>query len=186
MAKDPAFLFYPNDWIGGTMGFTFEEKGAYMELLMMQFNRGHMSEDMIGRMIGQLWVKVQVKFVVDVDGLWYNERLDLEKNKRKKFVESRTNNRLGENQHTKLKKEKDGHVTTHMENENEDINNINLLHNKVKPNSENFLKNKTEINGTKTKLISTVPPQGEDYLHRRIRERAEAKAATQGDTSLQN
>ena len=35
MAKDPAFLFYPGDWIGGTMGMTFEEKGAYMEILMM-------------------------------------------------------------------------------------------------------------------------------------------------------
>jgi len=38
MAKDPAFLFYPNDYIGGTMGMTFEEKGAYIELLMLQFN----------------------------------------------------------------------------------------------------------------------------------------------------
>jgi len=26
MSKDPAFLFYPNDYIGGTMGMTFEEK----------------------------------------------------------------------------------------------------------------------------------------------------------------
>jgi hypothetical protein len=55
--KDPAFLFYPNDWIGGTMGMTFEEKGAYMELLMMQFNRGHMTSHMIAQTVGQLWVK---------------------------------------------------------------------------------------------------------------------------------
>ena len=46
MGKDPAFLFYPNDYIGGTMGMTFEEKGAYMDVLMMQFNRGHMTEHM--------------------------------------------------------------------------------------------------------------------------------------------
>jgi uncharacterized protein YdaU (DUF1376 family) len=50
MAKDPAFLFYPNDYIGGTMGMTFEEKGAYIELLMLQFNRGHMDGHMIGHM----------------------------------------------------------------------------------------------------------------------------------------
>jgi hypothetical protein len=50
MSKDPAFLFYPNDYIGGTMGMTFEEKGAYMELLMLQFNRGHMTTHMIGHM----------------------------------------------------------------------------------------------------------------------------------------
>jgi uncharacterized protein YdaU (DUF1376 family) len=53
MAKDPAFLFYPNDWIGGTMGMTFEEKGAYMEILMMQFNRGHMTSHMVGQTVGQ-------------------------------------------------------------------------------------------------------------------------------------
>ena len=44
MGKDPAFLFYPNDWLGGTMGMTFEQKGAYMELLMMQFNQGQFTE----------------------------------------------------------------------------------------------------------------------------------------------
>lgn len=59
MAKDPAFLFYPNDWLGGTMGMTFEEKGAYLELLMLQFNRGHMTTDMINHMVGHLWDKVK-------------------------------------------------------------------------------------------------------------------------------
>jgi uncharacterized protein YdaU (DUF1376 family) len=39
MAKDPAFLFYPTDWLGGTMGMTFEQKGAYMNFLMLQFNK---------------------------------------------------------------------------------------------------------------------------------------------------
>ena len=43
MGKDPAFLFYPGDYLSGTMGMTFEEKGAYVELLMMQFNRGHVT-----------------------------------------------------------------------------------------------------------------------------------------------
>ena len=65
MAKDPAFLFYPNDWLGGTMGMTFEEKGAYIDLLIMQFNRGHMTGHMIGQTVGQLWVKLEDKFVVD-------------------------------------------------------------------------------------------------------------------------
>ena len=34
MSKDPAFLFYPNDYLGGTMGMTFEMKGAYIDLLI--------------------------------------------------------------------------------------------------------------------------------------------------------
>lgn len=120
MAKDPAFLFYPNDWIGGTMGMTFEEKGAYVELLMLQFNRGHMTKHMIGQTIGHLWVNIEVKFRMDKEGLWFNERLDLEKEKRKNYSKSRRNNLLGKNQH----KKEVGHMTSHMENEN--INTLNV------------------------------------------------------------
>jgi uncharacterized protein YdaU (DUF1376 family) len=120
MAKDPAFLFYPGDWLGGTMGMTFEEKGAYFELLMLQFNRGHMTSHMIGQAVGQLWDKIKDKFTVDEDGLWYNKRLELEKDNRKKFTNSRKNNMLGVNQHTKNNGVKVGHMTSHMENENKD------------------------------------------------------------------
>jgi uncharacterized protein YdaU (DUF1376 family) len=122
MGKDPAFLFYPGDWLGGTIGMTFEEKGAYMELLMMQFNRGHMTSHMIGQVVGQHWVKLQDKFVQDEDGLWYNVRLDQEKEKRKTFVKTRKNNLSGKNQYTKPDKNNahmNGHMTSHMENENE-------------------------------------------------------------------
>lgn len=130
MAKDPAFLFYPNDYIGGTMGMTFEEKGAYMELLMTQFNRGHMTsqviEQVLGHTFGRLWVTIKDKFIIDGQGLYYNERLDMEKSKRKNFTESRRNNVLGKNQHTKtdghkpsdMTKHIGGHMTSHMENEN--------------------------------------------------------------------
>ena len=121
MSKDPAFLFYPNDYIGGTMGMTFEEKGAYMELLMMQFNRGHMTSHMIGHIVGQLWDTIQHKFIQDNKGLWYNERLEAEKNKRKLYTESRINNKRGKNQYSKGKKQS-GHMTSHMENENENEN----------------------------------------------------------------
>jgi uncharacterized protein YdaU (DUF1376 family) len=122
MPKDPAFLFYPNDWLGGTLGMTFEEKGAYMELLMLQFNRGHMTNDMIAQTVGQLFGQIQDKFIQDEQGLWFNARLEYEKNRRKKYVESRANNKSGENQHTKKEKKEAGHMTNHtkghMENEN--------------------------------------------------------------------
>lgn len=129
MAKDPAFLFYPGDWLGGTLGMTFEEKGAYMELLMMQFTRGHMTEHMIGQCVGQLWVKLQDKFIKDNKGLWYNPRLDEEKEKRKNYVDSRKNNKNGTNQHTKKHPKKSGHMSSHMEDENvnENINEDKLI-----------------------------------------------------------
>ena len=123
MSKDPAFLFYPSDYLGGTMGMTFEEKGAYIDLLMLQFNRGHMTEHMIGHTVGQLWKNIKDKFIQDPTGLWYNVRLDEEKSKRMAFTQSRRNNIKGVNQHTI------GHMTSHMENvninENEDKN-INI------------------------------------------------------------
>ena len=100
MSKDPAFLFYPNDYIGGTMGMTFEEKGAYMELLMTQFNRGHMTTHMVKQVVGHLWDGVSEKFIQDDGGLWYNTRLEDEQIKRKNFTASRRNNLDGKNQHS--------------------------------------------------------------------------------------
>lgn len=122
MAKDPAFLFYPSDWISGTMGMTFEEKGAYMELLMYQFNQGHMSGHMIARIVGKHWETIKHKFKQDDNGNWYNVRLELEKEKRKTYSESRRNNLKGNNQYTKKGNKKEAHMVSHME--NEDINEI--------------------------------------------------------------
>ncbi len=118
MAKDPAFLFYPNDYIGGTMGMTFEEKGAYIELLMTQFNRGHMSGQVIGQVVGQVWVKIKDKFKIDTNGLYYNERLEIEIEKRKAFIQSRLNNISGKNQYTKKEGHMEGHTASRMEDEN--------------------------------------------------------------------
>ena len=126
--SDPAFLFYPNDYLGGTLGMTFEEKGAYIELLMMQFNLGHLQESKILKMLGSssdLWESIKLKFVIDENGLYYNKRLEYEQIKRRKYSESRRNNKSGKNQYSKSGHML-GHMTTHMlghmENENENRN----------------------------------------------------------------
>lgn len=128
--KDPAFLFYPNDYIGGTMGMTFEQKGAYVELLVTQFNRGHMTSHMVGQVLGQnsgqIWEAIKNKFVLDDNGMYYNVRLEIEQGKRKSYIDSRLNNIAGVNQYTKKdKKERghmDGHMTSHMEDRNRNRN----------------------------------------------------------------
>ena len=125
--KDPAFLFYPGDWLGGTMGMTFEEKGAYMELLMLQFNRGHMTKDMIGHTVGRLWDKIKDKFIIDDNGLYYNGRLEEEKTKRQTYTKSRRNNRDGNNQYTEKTQIQSGHMTGRMVNVNKDKNNNKYL-----------------------------------------------------------
>jgi uncharacterized protein YdaU (DUF1376 family) len=125
MAKDPAFLFYPGDYVSGTMGMTFEEKGAYMDLLMLQFNRGHMNTHMIQHTVGHLWEQVKCKFIQDDIGLWYNVRLDIEKEKRKTFTESRRNNIKSKNktvENTSYESHMNIHMKHHMENVNENIN----------------------------------------------------------------
>jgi uncharacterized protein YdaU (DUF1376 family) len=125
MAKDPAFLFYPGDYVSGTMGMTFEEKGAYMDLLMLQFNRGHMNHHMIVHTVGHLWEQVKCKFIQDDEGLWYNVRLDIEKDKRKTFTESRRNNIKSKNKatlDTTYETHMNSHMKPHMENVNININ----------------------------------------------------------------
>lgn len=133
MAKDPAFLFYPGDYIGGTMGMTFEEKGAYVDLLMLQFNRGHMTSHMIAQTVGRLWEKIQDKFVLDNEGKFFNERLHYEIESRKSYTKSRRNNLSGKNQYTNKEENIEnnlGHMTFHMENENKDtiINKEGICH----------------------------------------------------------
>ncbi len=141
--KDPAFLFYPNDWLGGTMHLDFECKGAYMDLLMLQFNRPigspHMTEHMIQHMLLQkfeiIWPKIKDKFIETPLG-YYNQRLEDERMKRINYSESRRNNRSVKNVIEKGGTYDTTYDTTydkdmknicktyekHMENENEDIN----------------------------------------------------------------
>lgn len=129
MAKDPAFLFFPGDWLGGTMSFTRSHKGAYMDLLMCQFNQGHMALHDIKVVLGEIdfsgmWdTKLKAKFRADKDGLFYNEKLENEILKRKKYTESRRKNLKKDDSdmspHTEL--HTPPHMMEHMENGDENI-----------------------------------------------------------------
>jgi len=92
MSKDPAFLFYPGDWLGGTMGMSLEIKGAYMELLILQFNTGGFTEKEAEQVLSvcfpHAWPTLKRKFISD-DGIYYNARLKSEIDKRIKYIESR-------------------------------------------------------------------------------------------------
>lgn len=99
MAKDPAFLFYPGDWLGGTTTLTREQKGAYIDLLIAQFNNNHMSLHEIRNVLGEkdfdnMWEDVlKKKFKKDTQGKYYNEKLENEMIKRQNYSESRRKNR---------------------------------------------------------------------------------------------
>lgn len=128
--KDPAILFYWNDWHGGTITFSRHLKGCYMDLLYAQFNSGHLSLEEIRTVLGQdqaNWTVLSKKFKQDENGLFYNERLDSEIKKRKAYSESRKNNKSGKNQYSKndhMTKHTTSDMTGRMENENENRNEI--------------------------------------------------------------
>lgn len=92
MAKDPAFLFYSQDFIVGALSMTFEDRGKYITILSLMHQQGRMSEETISFLVGSVSVNLKSKFQVDEEGLWYNLRLEEEVQKRAKFVDSRREN----------------------------------------------------------------------------------------------
>lgn len=136
MAKDPAFLFYSQDFIVGVQTMTFEDRGKYITLLALMHQQGRMKEETIRFLIGSISDNLKSKFQIDRNDHWYNKRLEEEVEKRKKFTESRRNNgrkggRPKESNNIKEKKSKN-HMANHMEDENE-IENVdrNEIDNKV-------------------------------------------------------
>jgi hypothetical protein len=124
MAKDPAFLFYPNDWLGGTMGLTRHQKGCYIDLLVAQFNRGPLSLETIKTVLGQdqaTWTILSSKFKQDAEGCFYNERLATEVVKRRQFSQSRRDNAKKRYDKPASADASAEHKHEHMENANRDI-----------------------------------------------------------------
>jgi hypothetical protein len=125
MSKDPAFLFYPNDYLGGTMGMTFEMKGAYIDLLIFQFNNHHFTEAQAKQVLSicfaSVWEVLKNKFKKEGE-FYFNERLRTEVDKRKAYTESRRINALHQK---KPRKAYAKHMGNGNRNENRDINEVN-------------------------------------------------------------
>lgn len=111
MGKDPAFLFYPGNWMKGTQLFSRSHKGAYMDLLMAQFSNGHLSLEDIGIILDSdydtMWEsKLKPKFMIDDKGLYYNEFLESVVEERNTYKRGRLDN---------LKGKKTSHKGNHKE-----------------------------------------------------------------------
>jgi len=128
MAKDPAMLWYWGDWYSGTSLLSRFLKGCYMDLLHAQFNNGRLSvEDIktcLGSDFGTSWPALQKKFKQDESGLFFNERFEQEKNKRKDYSQSRRDN-------ISKRYSKATHEATHVidmkvDKENENENSISI------------------------------------------------------------
>jgi hypothetical protein len=85
--KDPAFLFYSSDFLSGVQDLTMDERGQYITLLCLQHQKGHLTEKMIRLCCGNATADVLAKFQQDENGLFFNERLEIEVGKRKAHAE---------------------------------------------------------------------------------------------------
>lgn len=85
--KDPAFLFYSSDFLSGVQDLTMEERGQYITLLCLQHQKGHLTEKMIRLCCGNATADVLAKFRQDDNGLFFNQRLEIEVDKRKAHAE---------------------------------------------------------------------------------------------------
>ena len=135
MSKDPAVLFYTSDFMSGVVGLTMQERGQYISLLCIQHQQGHLSEKTICLLLGITSVSeipdVMEKFKIDEDGKYYNERMELEAEKRHSFVNSRKENaKLGGRPRKDKQKPSANHMEKHtdkrMGNENENENDVNV------------------------------------------------------------
>lgn len=81
--KDPAFLFYPSDFLTGTVFLSKEEIGIYILLLCYQHQHGGMiDKESFYSLVGENKL-IRKKFIETSEG-FFNERLMLEMEKRNK------------------------------------------------------------------------------------------------------
>lgn len=126
MAKDPAFLFYTNDFFSGTQFFSDEQVGKFLRLLMAQHQHGHLTDEQMIFICKSYDKQVYDKFKKDENNLWFNSRLKIEIDRRKSYTESRSKNREGKVKPIKPIKKKtsityEKHMVNENINENKDI-----------------------------------------------------------------
>jgi hypothetical protein len=105
--KDPAVLFYTQDFLTGTLLMTYEQRGKYITLLCLQQQNGRLSEKDLMRVCGEKDEDLWIKFDRHDDGFYYNGRMLLETSKRKKYTESRLANLSHMDSHMEICNKKD-------------------------------------------------------------------------------
>lgn len=92
--KAPAFQFYADDFLSGTMTFSNEQRGLYIALLCLQWSQGSVrledARELAGRMAQERMARVLAKFVDDGQGNLKNARLEVERTKQNDFREAKS------------------------------------------------------------------------------------------------
>lgn len=93
--KDPAVLFYTQDFIVGTFSWTYEQKGKYITLLCLQHQKLN-KLTLTDLQIAEGDETILEKFPLHSDGYYYNDRMAMEiENRKVRTDASRNNGKLG-------------------------------------------------------------------------------------------
>ena len=98
MAKDPAVLFYTQDFLTGTMLMTNEQRGKYIVLLCLQHQKGTLTERDMLKICGEYDPDIWAKFNQQDDD-FYNKRMLQESVRRMNYTKSRRGNLGQQNTH---------------------------------------------------------------------------------------
>lgn len=172
--KDPAFPFYAQDFLVGTLHMTCEETGAYIKLLAYQWVNLGIPKQRVGIIIGtgweNIWLSVREKFV-EKNGVFYNERLELEREKRTRFKQKQSENgkkggRPKKNSAPQSQEEAAANTITNNNTNQQTTNNPTLNQKKPLENESEYEKennNEIEKEGTGEKTI-TYPYPSEGFV----------------------
>jgi len=93
--KDPAFPFYAQDFLVGTLHLSCQETGAFIKLLAYQWVNLGIPKNRLGSILGSgwdsVWLCISDKFI-EKDGVLFNECLEMERVKRAQYKEKQAEN----------------------------------------------------------------------------------------------
>lgn len=181
--KDPAFLFYSSDFLSGTMLMSDEEVGQYIRLLCLQHQKGHLKEKDILSICKVHNEEIFSKFKIDEEGNYYNERLEIETNKRKAYSESRRNNRKKKEEKETYEKDMKNICNSyeeHMGNENinKDINKNNRKRDSKGKKEEEKIHFAEFVSMTNVEYEKLVNTYGKDFADQCIKKLDDYKGSS--------
>jgi len=170
--KDPAFLFYSSDFLTGTYFLNDNQVGKFIRLLCFHHQKGRLTKEHMLKICLTYDKDIFDLFTQDENGLYFNERLESEVNRRKKYSESRRSNRKkktnNETPVLNISKTYDQHMETETETETITITKTEV---EIYPSFEDFWDlydkktgNKTLIKPKFDKLPQKVKEEILNYL----------------------
>jgi hypothetical protein len=138
--KDPAVLFYTSDFIAGTLTMTDSQRGQYIILLCLQHQKGYLTENDMLKICNSHDEDIWSKFEYS-EGKYYNKRMKDEAEKRKRYSESRRNNRINKNNDSEHMNNICKTYDKHMENENINVNEVKNKNEENKNSKKCLMKN---------------------------------------------